>query len=153
MPSDREFLPRRLALVADWLANPTEPPAPIRGGRVPKPAEPLSRKVVTYRREARLLRKLLAQSKEGQVLTALKAWRRQLGSFLGEHRSRYHAEQDAWEQWWGMPRDKRAEIPQPPRPPSARYVDRDGAPWIIDDRVLALLDDLVERLNKWLDEE
>jgi len=37
--------------------------------------------------------------------------------------------------------------------PAARYLDGDGAPWIIDDRFLVLLDDLVGRLQKWFDEE
>lgn len=153
MVSDLEFLRQRLALVERWLANPGQPSAPIRSGRVRSPAESSSRPDLTHKREARLLRKLLAQSKEGQILAMLSAWRRQLGSFLREHRNRYEAEQDAWDHWWELPRDKRAEVPQPPQPPSARYVDRDGAPWIIDDRFLALLDDLIDRLRKWLDEE
>jgi len=52
-----------------------------------------------------------------------------------------------------LPPGERDDVPQPLRPPSARYVDKDGAPWIIDDRFLALLDDLIERLKKWLAEE
>jgi hypothetical protein len=153
MPSDLAFLRQRLAFVERWLANPDQPSAPIRSGRLHPPAETSSRPDLTYKREARLLRKLLARSREGHVLTTLQAWRRQLGGFLREHRNLYKAEQDAWDQWWELPRDKRVDVPKPPRPPSARYVDRDGAPWIVDDRFLALLDDLVERLNKWLSEE
>lgn len=64
----------------------------------------------------------------------------------------YQEMQDAYDAWWRLPRDERASVPKPPRPPWARYVDLDGAPWIIDDRFLALLDDLVERLQKWLGE-
>jgi hypothetical protein len=152
MASDLAFLRQRLALVERWLANPGRPSAPIRSGRVRRSAEPSSRQDLTYKREARLLRKLSAQSREGQVLATLRAWRRRLGSFLREHREHYRPVQEAWDQWWKLPPDKRTDVPQPPKPPSARHVDKDGAPWIIDDRFLALLDDLVERLNKWLDE-
>ncbi len=49
-------------------------------------------------------------------------------------------------------RIQQQNVPEPPRPPSARYVDREGAPWIVDDRFLALIDNLAERLQKWLDE-
>ena len=153
MASDLTFLCHRLALVEHWLANPDRPFAPIRGGRVRRPAEPPGRQALTYKREARLLRKLLAQSREGQVLATLQAWCRQSGGLLMEHRKRNLAIQEAWDKWWELPRDKRMDVPQPPRPPSARYVDKDGAPWIIDDRFLAMLDDLVERLQKWLAEE
>jgi hypothetical protein len=96
-----------------------------------------------------LLRKLLARTREGQVLTTVKAWRRQLGAFLREHRQRYKEMLDAYDAWWELPWEERATVPRPPRPPSARYIDDDGAPWIIDDRFLALLDDLSERLEKW----
>jgi hypothetical protein len=59
--------------------------------------------------------------------------------------------QDTYDAWWRLPWDERRAVRRPPRPPSARYIDHDGAPWIIDDRFLALLDDLLERLQKWLD--
>jgi hypothetical protein len=44
-------------------------------------------------------------------------------------------------------------MPKPSRPTSARYIDHDGAPWIVDDRLLALLDDLIEQLQKWVAED
>jgi hypothetical protein len=43
------------------------------------------------------------------------------------------------------------EKQSPTKPPPARFIDTHGAPWIIDDRFLALLDDLIERLQKWLE--
>ena len=152
MPSERAFLRQRLALVECWLANPDHEFIPADKGRVRRRMQPASRLDLTYRREAHLLRKLLAQVREGQVLTTLVAWRCNLGEFLREHRQQYKEMQDAYDDWWQSPRDERGNIPKPPRPPSARYIDADGAPWIIDDRFLALLDDLSERLQKWLGE-
>jgi hypothetical protein len=61
--------------------------------------------------------------------------------------------QDVYDAWWRLPRDERGGVPKTPGPPSARYTDVDGAVWIIDDRFLALLDDLMQRLQKWLIEE
>jgi hypothetical protein len=83
----------------------------------------------------------------------MKAWRRHLGEFLREHRERYKEVQDAYDHWWQLPWAERQKIPEPPRPPSARYIDYEGAPWIIDERFLALLDDLIGRLQKWMAEE
>ena len=152
MSSERAFLRQRLALVEQWLANPDREFIYAGKGRVRRRTQSSSQRDITHEREARLLRKLLVRTREGQVLTTLKAWRRQLGEFLTEHRQRYREMQEAHDAWWRLPPYRRESVPRPPRPPSARYVDRDGAPWIIDDRFLALLDDLIERLQKWLDE-
>jgi hypothetical protein len=148
MASEHAFLRQRLALVEGWLANPDREFVPADEGRVRRRTRPASRQDLTYGREARLLRKLLARTGEGQVLTTLRAWRSGLGEFLRSHRQRYKRMQDAYDAWWRLPRDERRSVPKPPRPPSARYTDVDGAPWIIDDRFLALLDDLIERLQK-----
>jgi len=153
MPSEHAFLRQRLELVEHWLANPDREVIPAGRGRVRLRTRPADRQDLTYKREARLLRKLLADTGEGLVLQTLLAWRRQLGEFLTEYRRKTKTMQDASDAWWELPRDEREFIPRPPRPPSARYVDRDGAPWIIDDRFLALLDDLIERLEKWSQDE
>jgi hypothetical protein len=50
-------------------------------------------------------------------------------------------------------RAERQTVPKAPKPPSARHIDCEGAPWIIDDLFLALLDDLIERLQEWRAEE
>ncbi|HIQ06189.1 MAG TPA: hypothetical protein EYH31_10980 [Anaerolineae bacterium] len=85
-------------------------------------------------------------------MTTLQAWRCQLGEFLIKHRQRCKEMQEAYDAWWQLPPYRRENVPQPTRPPSARYIDQDGAPWIIDDRFLALLDDFTERQQKWLEE-
>jgi hypothetical protein len=152
MHSEHAFLRQRLALVEQELANPDREFVYVGKGRARYRIEPSSQRDVRHEREARLLRKLLARTRDGQVLTTLRAWRRQLGEFLMGHRQRYREMQEAYDAWWRLPSYEREAVPQPPRPPSPRYIDQDGAPWIIDDRFLALLDDLSERLQKWLDE-
>ena len=86
MPSEHAFLRQRLALVEQWLANPDREFIYVGKGRARYRTRPPSKRDVRHEREARLLRKLLARTREGQVLTTLKAWRRQLGEFLTEHR-------------------------------------------------------------------
>jgi hypothetical protein len=125
---------------------------PAQKRRVRRRTQPLSREDLTCKREAHLLRKLLARTGDGQVLTTLKGWRSQLSGFLREHRQRYKEMRDACDAWWRLPWDERGSVRRPPRPPSARHIDVDDAPWIIDDRLLRLLDDLIERLQKWLEE-
>jgi hypothetical protein len=85
---------------------------------------------------------------KGQVLMTLMAWRRQLGAFFREHRRQNKGRRDAYLAWRRLPWEERQRVPEPPKPPPARYVDSDGAPWIIDERFLALIDDLIERLEK-----
>jgi hypothetical protein len=152
MASEHAFLRQRLAMVERWLANPDGEFMSATRGRVRRRTKPATRQRLTYKREARLLRKLVERTREGQVLTTVKAWRRELGRYLFQHRRRYSKLQDAYDAWWELPREERAAVPRPPRPPSARFIDYDGAPWIIDDRFLRLLDDLIERLQKWVTE-
>jgi hypothetical protein len=149
--SEHEFLRQRLVLVEQWLADPAREFVPAGKGRVRRRTKSPRRQNLAYKREARLLRKLLERTGDGQVLNTLKAWRSQLGGFLWEHRRQYKWMQDTYDAWWRLPRDERWNVPKPPRPPPARYIDYDGAPWIVDDRLLALLDDLADRLQKWLD--
>lgn len=153
MASEHAFLRQRLALVEGWLSNPDREFIPAEGNRVRRRTRPAHRQDLTYKREARLLRKLLARTREGQALTTLKAWRHHLGGFLREDRKEHADMQNIFDAWWQLPWDERQAIPKPIQPPSARYIDSDGAPWIVDDRFLSLLDDLIEGLQKWLGEE
>jgi hypothetical protein len=153
MASEHAFLRQRLALVEHQLAKQHGDSGLSNMEQVRRLGQHVGQHDLTYKRESRLLRKLLARTREGQVLTALKVWRRHLGTYLGEHRQQYKEMQEAYDAWWRLPRDERGGVPKPPRPPSARYTDVDGAVWIIDDRFLALLDDLMQRLQKWLNEE
>jgi hypothetical protein len=153
MPSEHEFLKQRLQLVRERLANPDHEFTYAGKGRVRHLSQPSKYRDTPAHREARLLRKLLAQTREGQVLSVLKSWRHQLGKFLAEHHRRTLQIQQAYDEWLRLPPLKRKAMPQPPKPPLARFKDKSGYSWIIDDRFLNLLDDLIERLQRWLDED
>ena len=47
----------------------------------------------------------------------------------------------------------RVQVTAPPKPLTPRNSDDNGAPWIVDDGLLAVADDLIERLQKWLEED
>lgn len=147
--SEHDYLRQRLALVEEWLEKPDRAFEYAGHGRVRRRTAPVVSRDVDHEREARLLRKLRRRAREGRVLSTLIAWRKQLGKFLWDHRLRHKEMQDAYDAWWALPRYQREDVPQPPQPPAARYVDKEGEPWIIDDRFLALLDDLAERLWIW----
>jgi hypothetical protein len=148
--SERAFLRQRLALVERWLSDPDREFSPKVRGPVRRRTRPASRRNLTYRREARLLRKLLARAREGQALASLKDWRHHLGEFLRAYRKEYAEMQDIYDAWWHLPWGEKQTVPRPLKPPPPLYTDYDGVPWIVDDRFLALLDDLIERLQKWL---
>jgi hypothetical protein len=152
MPLEHAFLRERLALVERWLANPDRDFIPTGKRRVRRRTQPVDREDLVHKREARLLRNLLASTREGQVLATLQAWRGGLGESFSEHREQYKEMQESYDAWWRLPPHERSSVPRPPKPPSARYVYHDGAPWSIDDRFLAVLLDLIERLQKWLGE-
>jgi len=148
MTSEHAFLRERLDIVEHWLATAERQQFVYEGkGRVRQLLSPPIREDLTRKREARLLRKLLSQTKEGQVLRTLEAWKGQLRTFMAGHRQQYKEMQDAYDAWWQLPLYQRERLPRPPEPPPPRYVDADGAPWIVDDRFLALFDDLIVRLQ------
>jgi hypothetical protein len=119
MPPEREFLRQRLALVEQQLANPNQEFIRDDEGRLRYRTRPVSRRDITRGREARLLRKLLARIREGQVLKALQDWRRQLGTFLTKPRRRHAKAQEAYDAWCQLAPHQRRHVPKPPRPPSA----------------------------------
>jgi hypothetical protein len=72
---------------------------PADKGRVRCRTRPARRQDLTYKREARLLHKLLAHTMEGHVLTMLKATRYQSRGFLKGQRQRHEEMQKAYETW------------------------------------------------------
>jgi hypothetical protein len=150
MSSDIEFLRQRLALVEQNLASPDLNHAQM--GQ-PIPRSDLDHRRLAYQRQARLLQKLLVRARPGNVLPVLIAWRRDFGQFAKEHRTKYKDVIRAHDEWFELPLHARNHIALPPRPPAPRFVDHDGAPWIVDDAFLVVVDGLIEQLRKWLGED
>ena len=150
MPSDIEFLRQRLALVARGLAQPNEIQ---RQGQKPICQSDLAHREIAYRRQARLLQMLLARARPGSVLHMLTAWRQTLGQFAKNHRTEHKEAIRAYDEWSELPRHVRVQVTAPPKPLTPRYFDPDGAPWIVDDGQLKVVDDLIEQLQKWLEED
>ncbi len=146
---EHEYLRQRLALVEEWLENPDRAFEYAGHGRVRRRGAPAERRDVDHEREARLLRKLQRRASEGCVLSTLTVWREQLGKFLWDHRQCHKEMQDVYDAWRELPLYQRENTPQPPQPPPARYVDKEGESWIVDDRFLALLDALAGRMRIW----
>lgn len=150
MPSDIEFLRQRLALVERELAQPNEIQ---RQGRGPICQSALAHREIAYRRQARLLQKLLARARPGSVMHMLTAWRQTLGQFARDHRTEHKEAIRAYDEWSELPRHVRVQVTAPPKPLTPRYFDHDRAPWIVDDGLLTVVDDLIEQLQKWLKED
>lgn len=151
MPSEHEFLQQRLQMVRRQL-NTAEHDLVYDGhgrGRKATVADEVNQEN-SYKREARLLAHILAVTREGQVERALQQWRTKFGAHLAEHRARHKAAFDAYDAWWSLPLHERQRMPKPPRPPQAIYTDQSGQEWVVTDAFLLLLDDLRERLARWL---
>lgn len=154
MASDHAFIQQRLRLVQRQLQAPGQELVYDGHGRGRKAtvADEVSQEHA-YKREARLLNHILAVTREGQVERALVQWRTTLGRHLAEHRARYKALFDAYDAWWALPPYERQRVPKPPRPPQAIYTDQSGEEWVITDALLQLIDNLRERLARWLAED
>lgn len=154
MASDHAFIQQRLRLVQRQLQSPGQELVYDGHGRGRKAnvADEVSQENA-YKREARLLLHILAVTKEGQVERALQQWRAKFGMHLAEHRERHKALFDAHDAWWALPPYERQRVPKPPRPPQAIYTDQAGQEWVITDAFLLTIDDLRERLARWLADE
>lgn len=106
---------------------------------------------IQLQREHRLLGKILAEVDEVQVRLTLQAWCAFLGGKLAGHREQTRAQQNAYDRWWRLPEDKR-DWRQKPDPPAlgVEVKDRSGHTWVVDDRLLLMLDDLLRRLDMWM---
>jgi hypothetical protein len=136
--ADREFVRARFRIVKARLDDPT---AVI---------ERIDR--IQLEREYRLLGKLLDEVHEGRVLEALESWRRHLGGRLATYnREVLPGVRRAYIEWQRLPPERREFVPAPPPPVvSIKVIDRNGYTWVVDDRLLMMMDDLTDRLNRWL---
>ncbi len=137
MINEHDFVKARFFIVKARLDDPgadIEPPIRMR-----------------LQREYRLLGRLRDEVPEGEVLAALTDWRTFLGGKLVEHKRATRAQQEAYDAWLRLPRYRKEEVRQPERPSLGTTVkDANGHTWVIDDRFLLMMDDLINRLQKWL---
>ena len=67
------------------------------------------------------------------------------------YRSASRPHQQAYDAWLRLPPDERRRVPEPPRPSLGIFIeDKNGQKWVVDGRYLAMMDDLIGRLRKWL---
>jgi hypothetical protein len=98
-----------------------------------------------------LLEKLLVQVNEGKISKAISDWRKFLGEKLRLHREHYRQMQVVYEDWLSLPFPTRIEVPEPPLPPDLEILDSQGHEWIVDEQLLAVLDDVSARLKIWIE--
>lgn len=151
---EREYLRQRMSVIVERLAQTDVKFVHVGAGKVDLADENDDAETEHTRRlkrELRLLQHLQRRAQEGQALKAAEDWRRSLGVRLREHRQQYRAEQDAYDAWWQLPPYQRARIPQPPKPPELWIRDRYGERWLINDRFMLVLDNIIANLKKWRD--
>ena len=152
MSSEIEFLQRRLELLADLIKKPSQFEVDQKGGfHVRLDVSPHIE--YNYIREAHTIQKLLSQAQEGQVSQTLTDWRRLLGEKLRTYREYYRPMQEVYDDWLSYPFPTRIEIPEPPHPPELEITDIQGEVWIVDEKLLSVVDDLQARLGKWMASE
>lgn len=138
MENEREFARERFAIVKRRLEDPVTH------------IERLDR--IQLEREYRLLGRVLHEVEEGQILKTLEAWRHSLGGQLATYcREVLPSIRQRHEQWQQLPPTRREQVHEPPRPVvSTTVTDRNGYKWVIDDRFLLMMDDVIARLRRWL---
>lgn len=101
-------------------------------------------------REMRLLDRIRKEVSEDKVLDTLQSWRKYLGEQLADHKRRTRAEQQAADRWYRLSREEKRKVKRPKSPSlGIRVKAADGEHYVIDDRYLAMMDDLIARLQKW----
>ncbi len=147
--NEHEYLRQRAAIIAQQLGE-DQQFISVGNGKVDlKEDECESDHHRRLRRDLRLLLHLRLRVKEGQVLKAARDWHQSLGSRLREHRRQHAREQDAYDAWWQLPPYQRTQIPQPAKPPEFWITDREGERWLINDRFMRALEDIIQNLTKW----
>lgn len=150
--AQHKFLLERLKRIEAMLEERCEYEA-VEKGRFRYRTLPVANREYRQTRELTILNKLLQQVDDTNVLKALKSWRSVLGKKLRMHRAYYRKLQDTYDAWDRLPWPVKIEIPEPPQVPDPKIVDRQGQVWVIDDPLLDILDDMICRLQKWLNYE
>jgi len=137
MASEIEFVQTRLQIIKERIDD------------LAIEIEPIIR--MRLQREQRLLQRVGEELTEGEVLETLGEWRQYLGILLMDHKFAKRAQQRKYDRWLRLSREQREITPQPEQPTlGTTSIDKHGNTWVIDDRFLAMMDDLIKRLQKWL---
>ena len=138
MTTEVEFVLTRLQIIAERLDEDNDD------------IEPIQR--MSLEREQRLLCRVKNEIPESEVLETLTNWRKYLGIILQDYTLTTRAQMRKYERWLRLSSAQREVTPQPERPPiGTTSTDKNGDTWVIDDRFLAMMDDLIKRLQKWLE--
>lgn len=105
---------------------------------------------VHYQREMRLLDRVRKEVPDDKVLETLQSWRKYLGERLADHKRQTRVEQQAVDKWYRLSKEEKRTTKRPKSPPlGIRLKAADGEHYVIDDRYLAMMDDLIARMQKW----
>jgi len=146
---EKEFIARRLQIIEENLGHANKYEVDEKGGfhhRIE--VSPIIEYALI--REARLLEKLSDEVEDGKIRQAIVLWQERLSKEFIKHKEYYRDMQEAHEAWLQYPWPTRIKIPEPPIPPDCEVTDRQGHTWVIDDDLLKVFDDVLERLGKWL---
>jgi hypothetical protein len=152
--NEREYLRQRIEIIAQQLTKTDAQFVYAGSGKVDLSDESdpgVSEQTRSLRRELRVLQHLQRRTAEGQVVKAARDWRHSLGVRLRQHRKEIARELDANDTWRQLPPHQRAKIPQPPKPPEFWVTDRYGGRWLINNRFMGVLDEIIVNLQKWRD--
>ncbi|HVM72342.1 MAG TPA: hypothetical protein VMT91_11335 [Anaerolineales bacterium] len=149
MESEIEFLEHRLQILEKNINAPVKFDTDERG-RFYLRFEDSPSIEHAYIREAHLIKKLLAQAKEGKVNRALAGWHQFLFDELRKHHEHYKKMQEKYDEWSSLPFPTRIDIPEPPHPPDLEIRDIQNDNWIVDETLLDLIKDMRSRLSKWM---
>lgn len=106
---------------------------------------------IQRQRELRLLDRIAAEVAEGKVLKTVRSWRQYLGQQLAAHKQATRAEQNIADEWYRLPYEEKERTPKPKSPSlGIRITASNDQQFVIDDQYLAMMDDLISRLKKWL---
>jgi hypothetical protein len=152
MASEREFLKQRYRIICQRMAKINNYNVDANGNFY-LAYQPDPNIDYTLLLESWLIQKLLDEVKEGYVQKALVSWRKNLGAQWQEHCNYYREIELRYNEWAALPWPLRWETPEPPQPPDLEVKDVSGHIWVVDSRLLDVLESICVRLAKWMDYE
>ncbi|MCP4421808.1 MAG: hypothetical protein GY805_34780 [Chloroflexi bacterium] len=102
--------------------------------------------------ELRLLDRVTVEVTEGKALRTLQSWRQHLGQQLAAYKQATRREQNIADDWYRSSVEEKEQTSKPQSPSlGIRITASNNQQFIIDDRYLEMMDNLIVRLQKWLE--